>query len=180
MVKKRTLLAGIVFFMVFRLDAQHRDSVIRKYLVCKSTSFLKKSRIIKNGTEVWVRDTTGQKLRGILNILNDSVMEVRTYLTERCDTFKIGAVNKVRKPNSSVSIMQGAIGIALIAIGGPLLQEDDFLNQFLGGYLVLSGAGMLLGTAVGINGKKYRQRYYKFHIIQTKGFILRKRHIGNL
>lgn len=91
---KLILIIGLFFYC--ELSAQLKDSIVRKYFVCEK-KYNKIYRIIVNGEKIWVKATSGKKLRGKLTILSDTVLEVHNLVNDNRDTFHTNSIALVKK-----------------------------------------------------------------------------------
>ncbi len=166
------------------LQAQTQDTTIRKYFVCQSTNFFKISRIIKNGERILVKDTAYRKLRGQINIINDSLFVVRNSLTEVTDTFNINAITMVRKPtmfNNINSALAIAVGSAELALAAYLLEQNPTgIGSVFAVLFIATGTPAIANGLLSFNGKHYRSRHYHYKLVTTKGYRLKYKDIGTI
>lgn len=134
-----------------------KDNKTRKYLVCETRWGMKPSKIFEDGAELEISDTMGEKRWGKLKILDSEFLELDAG--GRRDTFHISAVYQVSKLTTEkigIRIM-GAIGVLTLTI-------------------LVPPAGILLAVLL-FKQNRYRHWDYVFHITQTQGFVLTKRHL---
>lgn len=181
----RIFLLSFFLFNICLLHGQLKDSSVRKYFVMESHNFFKSSRIVKEGQRIFVRDTSGKMLRGILTIFNDTLFEVHNLTTGIRDTFNIKALDKVKRPTLSSTIVGSVflvVGIPFVIAGAYYIafSYGDEVLQFIGVFSAITGVGSLASGLSGIYGKRFYFSDYKFRIIQTKGFKLKRRYIKHL
>jgi hypothetical protein len=173
----------IGFFCLMEVHGQLKDSAIRRYFVMESRGPLALHKIIKDGRRIWVRDTFRNSMRGKLRILNDTTIEIHNLFTREKDTFDVRAINKVKRPTLAgtlISIHYGIQGVALFVAGVALITYgDEWVRRI--GYFV-TGAGTLTAVASfsSVNGSSSRRENYKFRIINTRGFKLKRKYVKYL
>jgi hypothetical protein len=176
----KIFLIGFIWLNVLQLQGHVNDSTVRKYFVCKSYSFFRPSRIIREGQKMFVKDLSGQRLRGILTILDDTLFEIHNSRKEVRDTFHIRILDNVRKPTLAYIGISSAVtilGVSTLAESLSLIGSIGLGYQVIG-YIMLPAA--IVEIAVGLCSfglGRYYFEDYGFRIIETKGYKLRKRHI---
>jgi hypothetical protein len=181
----RLIILLLFMFNICLLHGQLKDSTVRKYFVCESKWGGLRPQMIEDGHRIWVRDSSGNKLRGKLKILSDTAIEVHHLATGIKDTFSIKSLSLVRKPTIAGTLGSGIalfVGVGA-TIGGVVMfieLYDYVFFQVLGGIFVAGGIGYgAIGLAT-MNGPRYHNHDFKYRIIQTKGFKLKKRYIKHL
>jgi hypothetical protein len=175
----KLLLIVLLFSLSFAQAKTQNDSIIRNYLICKSTGLNVYSKIFKEGGRLLAVSNDGIKCRGHLKIINDTVFSLTNSMTLKCDTFNINQIRKLKNPNlvlTGFGILCIPLGISY-AYAGYTLLGLGVLGDVIGSMLIFSGSiSSLLGPLI-INGPRINLNYYNLKIYQAKGFKLKKKHL---
>lgn len=157
---------------------QQKDTVVRKYLVFRSKQYGYEMKFFKEGKRMFVKDTSGNKLTGFLKIMNDSTLVLVHAYKNKSDTFKLSEIKIVRATTWEKSLFAGTF-----LIGGFLMYGLAGLINATGGLpegvyeLIAMGVGadlLAIRLAVGV---RLPNNKFKYKIVRTKGYKLKKRYI---
>lgn len=163
------------------------DSTSRRYLVCVSKHQYKSTVILKQGYKIQVWDSSGRHIRGKLNILENETFEIIGKDASR-DTFSLESVKRIKYQSLARTIVSGTLltigWIGLIsgaALMSTPISNDPYGYNAIGGMVlfVIALPTEISGSRLS-KGRRFKSRHYKFRIIKTKGFELKKRHLRYL
>lgn len=176
MLKMLCLLCFFVFFQTYAQNKNLKDTSWN--LICLSKSNPGKSRIIRDGDRVIIKDNSGNKHRGYLLILNDSTLSVNNNWVKRHDTIYISNISFLMNPRivDRVLFVNFAIsGIVTIGVSTVFFGWIDGVGE----YLLMNGLTAEV-IAIGLkNGKRFGT-HFTFKTYQAKGFKLKKKHLRYL
>ena len=182
MFKSKLLLLFFLYNFGFAHAQMQNDSITRKYLICKSTSFNFYSKIFVEGKRLLAVSNDGKKCRGHLKIINDTLFSLTNSWNFKCDTFNINQIRKLKNPN----LLLTGLGILSIPYGlwvandGYTMLGTGLIWDFLGKIFIIGGVSYCIAGPIVINGPKIDLTFYNLKIHQSKGYKLKKKHLKYL
>jgi len=179
------LLLLFILFSFFSNATQaqtQNDSITRKYLICKSTSFNFYSKIFVEGKRLLAVSNDGKKCRGHLKIINDTLFSLTNSWNFKCDTFNINQIRKLKNPNlllTGLGIVSIPYGLWVAHVGYTML-GTGLIWDFLGKIWIIGGVSYCIVGPLVINGPKIDLTFYNLKIHQAKGYNLKKKHLKYL
>lgn len=154
------------------------DTLHRRYLVCTDQYKGKRHIIIREGRPLIIKNYSGKKCKGKLKVINDSTICLQDLKHQRSDTFLLDSVKRIRRPHIgraffSTYVIIGGLEAALIGIW---LKTQKNFGHLGAGYMAIGAAEMAVGAII-FNGPHYRHTQYRYHIVETKGYKLEKKHL---
>jgi hypothetical protein len=174
----RIIVLSFFLLRVCLLHGQQKDSAVRKYFVCES-KFDNRIRTFEEGKRIFVKDTFATKFRGILTVINDSLIEVHNKWTRARDTFSMKEIYKVRRPSKATTwttVFLTTSGVTLIYYGNYLMSEGDILSV-IGGFLIfeLGILNTMIGPVIVNGGVGSYSNDYKFTTVTTIGVKFKRK-----
>lgn len=165
-----------------------KDSLLRKYLVCEPLRLHRAPTIFREGQQITVTDSFGKTFKGWLKIV-DGERLVLINKEGKGDTFFLKRMRLIKNVPTASVIVGSICGLFAIGglVSGALLVSDVSQYGDPYGFETAFAVASLIGgivyagfSAALFNGNKYPYTKYKFRIIQTKGFELKRKHIKHL
>ena len=170
------LLCFSCFFQSYAQNKNHNDTSWN--LICLQKSYPSESRIIRDRERVIIKDSFGNKHRGYLLILNDSMISVNNDKIDKHDTIYLNTIDLLKHSsafNRFIVVYFVIAGIGFVEMSILFYGLIDGLSA----YFLING---ILSEALALaikNGRRF-DRNFTFKTYQAKGFKLQKKHLRYL
>ncbi|MEZ4805693.1 MAG: hypothetical protein R2852_09480 [Bacteroidia bacterium] len=163
--------------LVFKsLQAQSKSDTT-KYLLALYKYGYYSNRIIKDGTRLFAKDTTGKKLRGRMTILSETTFYLNNILKGQRDTFNLNELTKIRHTHviSSYYGVKFFLGGIISIVGGAFTFDEEIRNGLFLFGTAATGTGVVFMT-----GHTFNRKTHSYKIYTAKGFKLKPKHLPYL
>ncbi len=172
------LLYCLIAFIGTAVAQQQKDTVVRKYMVFRSKQYGYEFKFFKEGKKIFVKDTSGNKLTGLLKIMNDSTLVLVNAYKNKRDTFKLSEIEIVRAHTPGKTLIAGTFilgGFLMYGLAG-LIKATGGLPEGVYQLMAMGMGADLLAIRLAV-GVRLSHKKYKYKIVTTKGYKLKKRYV---
>ncbi|MFM6982965.1 MAG: hypothetical protein ACKOXF_02455 [Chitinophagaceae bacterium] len=170
-----------LLFSFSHLQSQGIDTDSTKhYLILRSKSPAYHSRIFGEGKRLTLFHKNGNKFKGRMYFISDSVVKLINVVSLKSDTFALNDISKIKNSTLLSGIMSyTAIISSGFMLGGGiyLLADGGEIENIVGAFLTIGGVVYLAGGLSAKDGKPLHLYDYDLKQHTAKGYKLKHKHL---